>query len=176
MITHPKQSDPTKSNHLPIPVQVKVFMMSDSLSQLSEKKRAKLDTSGEIAHQFCLTQKYEWLGIDYLPDEINDLQAVIRQNLTQKINLLITIGGTGIAKRDITIEAIRPLLDKELPGFGELFRAKTYQEVGSVSMMTRTLAGISQHSLIVCLPGSPNAVKLGLKLITQEIEHILNHI
>jgi molybdenum cofactor biosynthesis protein B len=171
--------DTTKHKHLPktpIAVLAKVFMMSDSLSQLSEKKRAKLDTSGEIAHQFCLTQKYEWFGIDYLPDEMRDLQAVIRQNLDQKINLLITIGGTGIAKRDITIEAIRPLLDKELPGFGELFRSQTFQEVGSVSMMTRTLAGIAQHSLIICLPGSPNAVKLGLNLISQEISHILNHI
>lgn len=176
MTTHPNQTDPTKRSPPPISVRAKVLMMSDSLSRLSEKNRVKLDLSGEIAHQFCITQKYEWLGIDYLPDEIVDLQNNIRQNLEQKINLLITIGGTGVAKRDITIEAIRPFLDKELPGFGELFRSHTFQDVGSVSMMTRTLAGISHHSLIVCLPGPPNAVKLGLKLISSEITHILNHI
>ncbi|WP_457557107.1 MogA/MoaB family molybdenum cofactor biosynthesis protein [Candidatus Harpocratesius sp.] len=167
----------TKHHHLsdvPHQIRAKVIMMSDSLSKISEKQREKLDKSGKIAESLLKAKKIEWLGIDYCSDDIEPLQALLSKYLKKKIEIIITIGGTGISRRDITIEAVTPLIEKPLPGFGELFRHQTFKSVGTVSIMTRTLAGIHDFSLIVCLPGSPNAVELGLNLILNELNHILS--
>jgi len=91
----------------------------------------------------------------------------------QDLDGVIINGGTGIAARDSTIEAIRPLIDKELEGFGELFRALSYQEIGSAAFLSRALAGISGGKIVVALPGSPNACRLAMeKLILPELGHI----
>jgi len=109
-----------------------------------------------------------------VPDEIDQIQEIVTEYITREVSLIITIGGTGISSRDVTVEAIFPLLEKELPGFGELFRIKTYKEVGTLSIMTRALAGVVKKTCIVSLPGSTNAVELGTKLILQELLHIVN--
>jgi len=90
---------------------------------------------------------------------------------------VITIsGGTGISLKDVTIEAIHPLLEKEIPGFGELFRAVSYEKIGSAAMMTRAIAGVTKGKAVFCLPGSPQSVALALKeFILPEVGHILKH-
>ena len=81
--------------------------------------------------------------------------------------------GTGSAARDSTIEAVRPLLDKELDGFGELFRALSFQEIGSAAFLSRALAGISGGKILVALPGSTNACRLAMeKLLLPELGHM----
>ncbi|MHA1278229.1 MAG: MogA/MoaB family molybdenum cofactor biosynthesis protein [Candidatus Helarchaeota archaeon] len=172
-----KLSKTPKEKHIKvkdIPIRVKIFMISDSLSSVSEEKRAKLDLSSRIAEDLIHQYGYHFLGVEYIPDEKNAIRQNINSTLEHDVQLIITIGGTGIAKRDITIDAIRPLLDKELPGFGELFRHLTYEEVGTVSIMTRAIAGVKNETVLVCLPGSPNAIKLGIPLIFQEILHLIN--
>jgi molybdenum cofactor biosynthesis protein B len=87
---------------------------------------------------------------------------------------LVTTGGTGAGRRDLTVETITPLLDKLLPGFGELFRWLSYQEIGSAAMLSRALCGVSRGKLICCLPGSEAAVRLGLgKLLLPELPHLI---
>jgi len=82
-------------------------------------------------------------------------------------------GGTGIAARDSTIEAIRVLLDKELDGFGELFRYLSYQQIGSAAFLSRALAGIAAGKIVVSLPGSPDACRLAMeKLLIPQLPHI----
>jgi molybdenum cofactor biosynthesis protein B len=81
-----------------------------------------------------------------------------------------------LSQRDLTLEAVEPLFEKTLPGFGELFRQRSLQDVGTRAMLTRAAAGVFQGRPIFCLPGSPNAAKLGIELILAEMEHIIKHI
>ena len=169
--------DSTKMFHLPnsdIKVYVAIVLISDSLSKDKEHWREK-DKSGKIAETALSQNPFVISTIDVIPDELENIQIMVK-NLIKKenINFILTIGGTGISRRDVTIEAIKPLLEKELQGFGELFRYKTYEEKKTISIMTRAMAGVIDKTLICSLPGSPNAVQLGLNLILPEVQHILN--
>jgi len=101
-----------------------------------------------------------------------------RQAIKSGADVVVTTGGTGITRRDVTIESIKPLFDKEL-SFGEMFRVKSYEEVGYAAVLTRATAGVirgQERSVIVfSLPGSVNAVKTGLEIIKSEVYHILKH-
>jgi molybdenum cofactor biosynthesis protein B len=94
----------------------------------------------------------------------------------KKADVIITTGGTGIGERDITIETLKKIFDKELDGFGEIFRYETYQELGTGALLTRATAGVYKKTLIISMPGSPNAVKLGLKIILPELGHLVKHL
>lgn len=89
---------------------------------------------------------------------------------------IVICGGTGLTSLDLTIEAIEPLFEKTLPGFGEIFRYKSLEEVGTRAMLTRAAAGVYHGRAVFCIPGSPGAARLGIDLILAEIAHILGHI
>jgi molybdopterin adenylyltransferase len=130
------------------------------------------DTSGDLIAEL-LTKAGHQVGYRaVLPDDLEALRAAVKEHLARLDGIIIT-GGTGIGPRDVTIEAIRPLLEKELEGFGELFRMLSFQEIGSAAMMSRALAGISNGRLIVALPGSPAACRLAMeRLLIPELGHI----
>jgi molybdenum cofactor biosynthesis protein B len=89
------------------------------------------------------------------------------------LQVIVTSGGTGLSRRDITVETVEPLLDKQMPGFGELFRLLTWESIGTPSIMSRALGGVKNGKVILCLPGSLNAVKLAVeKIILPEIGHL----
>jgi molybdenum cofactor biosynthesis protein B len=95
---------------------------------------------------------------------------------TDNVDAVITCGGTGISRTDVTIEAIGILLEKEIPGFGEMLRNLSHKKIGSAAILTRAIAGVSHGKAIFCLPGSPHAVSLGVnKLVLPEVGHILFH-
>ena len=169
--------DSTKMFHLPksdMTVYVGIIIISDSLSKDKEHWREK-DKSGSIAESMLRKKPFIISIVDVIPDEMDEIQNSIKSLVKEEnINFVITIGGTGISQRDITLEAIKPLFEKELIGFGELFRQKTFEEKGTISIMTRATAGVINNTLICCLPGSPNAVKIGINLIEPEVLHILN--
>lgn len=108
-------------------------------------------------------------------DDKIDIQSQIDEWLASDIDVIITTGGTGIARRDVTIEAVKPLLDKEIEGFGELFRYLSYTEdVGTKALLSRAIAGTIMNKLIFTLPGSTGAVKLAMtKLIIPELNHMV---
>ena len=90
---------------------------------------------------------------------------------------MLVTGGTGITSRDSTYEAIEALLDKRLPGFGELFRMLSYQEIGAAAMMSRAQLGVHARRIVVSLPGSPNACRLALeKLVIPELSHLIREV
>jgi molybdopterin adenylyltransferase len=91
-------------------------------------------------------------------------------------DVVVICGGTGLTPLDLTLEAVEPLFEKTLPGFGEIFRYKSLDEVGTRAMLTRAAAGIYQGRAVFCLPGSPGAARLGVDLILAEINHIIRHI
>ena len=91
-------------------------------------------------------------------------------------DVVVICGGTGLTPLDLTLEAVEPLFEKTLPGFGEIFRYKSLEEVGTRAMLTRAAAGVYQGRAVFCLPGSPGAARLGIDLILAEINHIIGHI
>jgi molybdopterin adenylyltransferase len=107
-----------------------------------------------------------------LPDGFALREAVEKSDA----DAIIICGGTGLTHLDLTLEAVEPLFEKTLPGFGEIFRYKSLEEVGTRAMLTRAAAGVYHDRPVFCLPGSPGAARLGLDLILKEIEHIIEHI
>lgn len=108
----------------------------------------------------------------------NDAEAILNNidwlTSDESAEVIITSGGTGASHLDITVETIAPLLDKNLDGFGELFRFLTYQEIGSGSIMSRAIAGIIKGKVVICLPGSLEAVRLAMeRIILPEIGHLV---
>ena len=116
-------------------------------------------------------------GEDYaiIPDEMDTLRNTIEEMIDNGIEVIITTGGTGLESRDITIETIEPLFEKEIKGFGEIFRAISYEELGAGSLLSRATAGIYRKTMIFAMPGSPNAVKTGLGIIIDELGHLKKH-
>lgn len=144
-----------------------VFTVSSSRFRDSSLK----DDSGEIAQD-----SLEKAGHDYLYSIIDDSRPMIRLSLyrsfvSDNCDAVIFLGGTGLSPRDVTAEAISPLLDKTLDGFGEIFRRLSFDSIGSPAMLSRALAGVVDDRVVFCLPGSPDAVKLGMDLILKELPH-----
>jgi molybdenum cofactor biosynthesis protein B len=108
-----------------------------------------------------------------LPDGIEPLREAVADS---DADAVVICGGTGLTRLDLTIEAVEPLFEKTLPGFGEVFRWKSLEEVGTRAILTRATAGVVHGKPVFCLPGSPNAARLGMELILTELEHILKHI
>ncbi|AKL92541.1 MogA/MoaB family molybdenum cofactor biosynthesis protein [Staphylococcus capitis] len=113
-------------------------------------------------------------------DDKNAITLQIKQwsEDNENIDVIITTGGTGISQRDVTIEAVRPLLTKEIEGFGELFRYLSYTEdVGTRALLSRAIGGTAKDKLIFALPGSTGAVKLAIeKLIKPELNHLVHEL
>jgi molybdenum cofactor biosynthesis protein B len=138
----------------------------------SDTRDAASDESGRIIRELLEGAGHRVAHYEVLPDSPEQIAGAVRQGL-RDLDGVIVNGGTGIAARDSTIEALRPLLDKELEGFGELFRALSYQEIGSAAFLSRAMAGISGGKIIVALPGSPNACRLAMeKLLLPELGHM----
>ena len=130
------------------------------------------DLSGKVILERIKTAGYT-SRYQLLPDGIAPIQEVVQKSTS---NAIIICGGTGLTHLDLTIEAVEPLFEKTLPGFGEIFRSRSMEEVGTRAMLTRATAGIYHGRPIFCLPGSPGAARLGTDLILAEIEHIIKHI
>lgn len=143
---------------------------------VSDTRTAETDKSGQIIQQLLVGADHAVGAYTIIKDEPAQIQQQI-ELLGQNSHLDVVIfnGGTGIAPRDTTYDAIEKLLEKTLPGFGELFRFLSYQEIGSRAIASRAVAGIYQNKLIFSLPGSSNAVRLGMeKLILPELAHLVS--
>ena len=141
---------------------------------ISDTRTPETDTSG-AAIRTALTQAgHDVVRYNLVRDEPEQIDALVRTCAAEGCKLIITNGGTGIARRDSTFEAIDSLLEKRLPGFGELFRMLSYQEIGAAAMLSRATAGVYGGALIFCLPGSTNAVRLALEqLIVPQLAHLV---
>jgi len=135
------------------------------------------DLSGEIAQELVKRNGHEVVYYDVLPDKEDKIYKGITKALDTDADFIITSGGTGLTKNDVTIEVISKLVKKEITGFGELFRLKSYEEIGTAAVLSRAIAGVINQKAIFCLPGSPDAVKLAMtEIIMPEIAHIMKHV
>jgi molybdenum cofactor biosynthesis protein B len=110
-------------------------------------------------------------------DDKHMIEKVFRDCLSMAdLDVIIFSGGTGISSLDVTIEAVSPLLEKVLPGFGEFFRRISFDEIGPAAVLSCAIAGVAAGKAFFCIPGSPNAVKTAMeKLILPEVAHIVKH-
>jgi molybdenum cofactor biosynthesis protein B len=165
--------------HSPLKVKVGIITLSDSKFESSQEKDSNFDynpedLSGKIIIE-SLEELHEIVSYQVIPDDTRQLLETLDNMRNLGAEIIISTGGTGIGKRDITIETITPLFEKELNGFGEIFRSETYKELGTGAIMTRATAGVWKETLLVALPGSPNAVQLGMKIIKPEMGHLVKH-
>ncbi len=144
---------------------------------ISDTRTVATDSSGQLLFDAFTAADFEVVERLIVQDEVQQIRdAVIRLVQAEVVDAIITTGGTGISLRDRTPEAVDDLIDIPLPGFGELFRMLSYQEIGAAAMLSRALAGRIGKTLIFCLPGSNNAVQLALdKLLLNELKHVVHH-
>ncbi|MCW4015331.1 MAG: MogA/MoaB family molybdenum cofactor biosynthesis protein [Candidatus Bathyarchaeota archaeon] len=155
-----------------------VIVSSSSRYKKLKAKEAFTDPSGDLLVELIQTAGHSVVSREILPDDRVLLGKFVGNSIgSETVDAIIVCGGTGVSLTDVTIETVRPLMIKTLPGFGELFRKLSYDEIGSAAIMTRALAGITDKGKAVfCIPGSPQAVKLVMtKLILPETGHILKH-
>ncbi|MEH7074752.1 MogA/MoaB family molybdenum cofactor biosynthesis protein [Neobacillus drentensis] len=156
-------------NAAPKTVKCKVITVSDTRDKETDKSgRLMIDLLEQAGHKI----------IDYVivKDEAEPIQnEIVKGCSSGEIDVVLTNGGTGIAKRDVTIETVQKLIEKEIVGFGELFRMLSYQEdIGSAAILSRAIAGVVNNKAVFSTPGSTGAVKLAMnKLILPEIGHVV---
>ena len=143
---------------------------------ISDTRAPETDVSGRTIVELLESAGHVVAKRQILRDEPKDVhEAVLAQ--IGGVDAVITTGGTGITSRDSTYEAVADLFDKEIDGFGELFRMLSYPEIGSAAMMTRACAGVARGTAIFILPGSEHAVRLAItKLILPELGHVVREL
>ena len=176
------------------PLTVAVITVSDTRTKETDKGGARVE---ELARE----AGFEVVSRQIVTDTIDEIQGAIHQAFTGNYDeevlvfdtstnnavrawtyvsnvsgadIIISTGGTGIAKRDVSIEAVQPLLDKEIPGFGELFRFLSYRDdIGTKALASRAIGGVKDHTTLFAIPGSVGAVTLAMKeLILPEVKHL----
>jgi molybdenum cofactor biosynthesis protein B len=143
---------------------------------VSDTRAPETDVSGRTIVELLESAAHVVAKRQILRDDPKDVhEAVLGQ--IGGVDAIITTGGTGITSRDSTYEAIADLFEKRIDGFGELFRALSYQEIGSAAMMTRACAGVARGTAVFILPGSEHAVRLAMtKLILPELGHVVREL
>jgi len=145
-----------------IPLNVAVLTVSDT-------RTSETDTSGNYLASQVQANGHELAAHEIVIDDIYLMRAKVSKWIADSdIHAIITTGGTGFTGRDSTPEALLPLLDKQINGFGELFRQLSYDDIGTSTVQSRAFAGMSNKTLLFCLPGSSGACKLGWEKILKE--------
>jgi len=132
------------------------------------------DISGDIIERLLTNSGHTITGRRLVSDSKPAIRRATREALKSKhVDVVIITGGTGLSPRDVTIESVEPLLEKQIPGFGEFFRRTSFDRIGTPAMLTRASAGSCRGKLVFCLPGSPDAVETGVQLILPELPHMI---
>jgi len=142
---------------------------------ISDTRTEQDDESGKLIRQKLSQNGHRVMAYAILKNEAESIKQKICELLGQEeLQVIITSGGTGVSHRDITVETIHSILEKELDGFGELFRFLSYGEIGTASIMSRAIGGVVRGKVILCLPGSLGAAELAMeKIILPEIGHLV---
>ena len=147
-----------------LPLKIAVMTISDTRTEADDK-------SGKILVDNLTTVGHYLADKVIVPDNIYQIRAVVSSWIAdESVQVILTTGGTGVTGRDGTPEAIQPLLDKEIEGFGEIFRMISYQEIKTSTIQSRCLAGVANGTYIFCLPGSSGACQTGWNIIKDQLD------
>lgn len=142
---------------------------------ISDSRTKETDTGGRLIVGSLEAEGHSIAAYEIVKDEPQQIETQLRAWLDDgAIQVICTTGGTGISRRDTTIEVVERLLDRKLDGFGELFRMLSWEEVESAAMLSRAVAGLAGETLVFAMPGSPKAVQLAMeRLILPELRHLI---
>lgn len=145
---------------------------------VSDTRDKDSDTSGKLIREMLAFSGHAVVEYQIVPDEPEQIRKVLDDWIARAdVQAVLSNGGTGIAARDTTYDAIAGLLDKRIDGFGELFRMLSWQEIGPAAMLSRAVAGVAGDTLIIAMPGSTNAVRLAMtRLVSPELGHLVYEI
>ena len=164
----------TEEHRSQAPESVRAFILV-----VSDSRTLETDRGGALIEELLQKSGHEVLSRQIVRDEIPAVEGAVKDamNGENAPEVILVTGGSGIGARDITPEALRPLLTKELPGFGEVFRVLSFEEVGAATMLSRAFAGVIGKTLLFALPGSTNAVKLAMeKLVLPDLGHLVREV
>jgi molybdenum cofactor biosynthesis protein B len=145
---------------------------------LSDTRTVETDSSGKRLMELLTAAGHQVADYRILPDDPQKLRDLLSQHLSNPaIDTILTTGGTGISRRDQTIEVMQSAIQQSLPGFGELFRMLSWEQIGSGAMLSRAVAGMTNGKLLFAMPGSTKAVELAMtRLILPELGHLLHEL
>jgi len=140
---------------------------------VSDSRTPETDTNGQYLKTQIEKAGFQLAAYQIIHDEPAEIENLLDELVTMDVQLILFNGGTGISKRDTTYDVISKKLEKVMPGFGEIFRMLSYEQVGAAAMFSRATAGVYRGKVIISTPGSPAAVQLAWeKLIAPEIQHL----
>ena len=145
---------------------------------VSDTRDETTDTSGQTIKSLLSAEGHQTSGYRIVKDEPAQIEALLKEALaSESVDAVIVNGGTGIAPRDGTFEVVNRFLEKQLDGFGEIFRYLSYLDIGSAAVMSRAAAGTARGKVLISLPGSKGAVTLAMeKLILPELRHMVSQL
>ncbi|MDF2722855.1 MAG: molybdenum cofactor synthesis protein [Paenibacillus sp.] len=171
MSNEPSSTEQHRSE-APTTVRCMIITVSDTRTEATDK-------SGQVTRQLLEQAGYTVAGYTIVKDEYDSIRRLVRECAADpRFDAVLLNGGTGIAVRDTTYEAVRDSLDKEMPGFGEIFRYLSYvEDIGAAAILSRAVAGVCGDTAVFSMPGSSGAVKLALtKIIVPELGHVMREI
>lgn len=172
-------SESARKHKAEAPAKLKFSIFTCSTSRFLQSKKGEefKDVSGDLIEKLLRNAGHKVTLRKLIPDDkVLIRQSVKRALASPDLDAAVFCGGTGIAPSDVTIETVSPLLEKTLPGFGEIFRRLSFDEIGSAAVLSRATAGVAKGKAVFCIPGSPDAVRLCVeKLILPETPHIVKH-
>lgn len=164
-MTIPSSADHRRKAHARGPVPVGLITVTDT-------RTPQTDVNGQYLREAVAASGHTVAGYHVVPDDAAEVLTALDE-LVQAARVVVLNGGTGISSRDTTYDALAGRLEKTLPGFGEIFRLLSYEQVGSAAMLSRAVAGVYRGAVVFSTPGSPAAVRLAWeKLIAPELEHV----
>ena len=169
-------SSPRREHMERAPKVLRFALVTVSSSRYSAKLRGEefSDESQEKAVELIRKGGHVVEARDLVDDDVNMIRLKLMELIQKRdVDVVVFIGGTGFSKKDVTIEAVKPLLEREVEGFGELFRYLSFKEVGAAAFLSRATMGTIRDKVVMCLPGSPNAVKVALENFLPELPHLL---
>jgi molybdenum cofactor biosynthesis protein B len=169
-VTDAKHSPAAKQHHASAPKSVGCAVIT-----VSDTRAPDTDGGGDLLAELIAGAGHPVVSREIVRDDIAAIRGAVERALaTEACRAVMLTGGTGTSPRDVTPEAVRPLLERELPGFGELFRMLSFQEIGPAAMLSRAFAGSRGGKVVFGLPGSPAAIRLALeRLALPELGHLV---
>ena len=172
-------SETAKKHKAEAPKKLAFCIFTCSTSRYTQMKKGEKiqDPSGDLIESLLKKAEQTVLFRKVISDDSTMIARSMKEIIcSDEVDVIIFCGGTGITPSDVTIETVTPFLNKTLPGFGEIFRRLSYDDIGSPAILSRAIAGVAKDKVVFCIPGSPNAVQLCiLKLIMPEAGHLVKH-